>query len=79
MILSLSLSVVFFILFVVAEVYVSPEPVLAPGLFKHREAIVISASNFFVPICNYAVMYFLPTWFQTVKLDKASVAGTCYG
>ncbi|KAJ2932391.1 hypothetical protein H1R20_g4690, partial [Candolleomyces eurysporus] len=74
-ILSLSLSVAFFILFVVAEVYVSPEPVLAPALFKHREAIVISASNFFVPICNYAVMYFLPTWFQTVKLDSASVAG----
>ncbi|KAJ2923046.1 hypothetical protein H1R20_g14050, partial [Candolleomyces eurysporus] len=73
--LSLSLSVAFFILFVVAEVYVSPEPVLAPALFKHREAIVISASNFFVPICNYAVMYFLPTWFQTVKLDSASVAG----
>ena len=28
-------------------------------------------------LCNFTVMYFFPTWFQTVALTSSSVAGQC--
>ncbi|KAF9266014.1 MFS general substrate transporter [Marasmius fiardii PR-910] len=71
----LALCLVSSILFVVVELYVAPEPVLAPFLLKQKIPVLIGISNFLVSVCNFAVTYFYPMWFQTVMLTNASIAG----
>ncbi|KAF9060230.1 MFS general substrate transporter [Rhodocollybia butyracea] len=71
----LVLSIVFFILFVLVELYVAPEPVLAPFLLKQRIPVLVGMSNFLVSITNFTITYFFPMWFQTVMLTNASIAG----
>ena len=66
---------VFAILFVLIELYVAPEPIMAPFLLVQKDPVLISTSNFLVALCNFSVMYFFPMWFQTVLLDSASTAG----
>jgi hypothetical protein len=61
--------------FVLVELYVSPEPIMPPFLLHQRIPVLVSASNILVAICNFAVTYFFPVWFETVKLDTASSAG----
>ncbi|EGN96457.1 hypothetical protein SERLA73DRAFT_186194 [Serpula lacrymans var. lacrymans S7.3] len=72
---SLVLSGVFFLLFVIFELLIAPEPVLAPFLLRQKIPVLVGISNFLVAMCNFAVMYFFPTWFQTVALTSASTAG----
>ncbi|KAJ4475464.1 vacuolar amino acid permease [Lentinula aciculospora] len=74
-IVPLALSIVFFIVFVVVEIYIAPEPVLAPFLLKQRIPVLVGISNFLVAICNFTITYFFPMWFQTVMLTNASTAG----
>ncbi|EPS98348.1 hypothetical protein FOMPIDRAFT_1061393 [Fomitopsis schrenkii] len=71
----LILSVVLFIAFVVFELYIAVEPVLAPSLLKQKIPVLVGISNFLVATCNFMVMYNFPTWFQTVLLTSASEAG----
>jgi len=59
----------------VVELFVSVEPILAPFLLKQKIPLLVGASNFLVANCNFAVMYFFPLWFQTVRLTSASIAG----
>ncbi|THH21242.1 hypothetical protein EUX98_g8426 [Antrodiella citrinella] len=70
-----ALSIVFFVAFVLVELYVAPEPVMAPFLLRKKIPVLVGISNFFVAMCNFAVMYNFPTWFQTVLLTSASEAG----
>ncbi|KAF8842637.1 MFS general substrate transporter [Paxillus ammoniavirescens] len=74
-IVSLAVSGVFFIAFVLMELLVAPEPVLAPYLLKQKVPVLVGISNYLVALCNFAVMYFFPMWFQTVALTSASIAG----
>ncbi|KAG9318007.1 major facilitator superfamily domain-containing protein [Chiua virens] len=74
-ILPLALACVFFVIFILVELLVAPEPVLAPSLLKQRVPVLVGTSNFLVSLCNFSVMYFFPMWFQTVSLTSASVAG----
>ncbi|KAF9265992.1 MFS general substrate transporter [Marasmius fiardii PR-910] len=74
-IVPLALCLVFSILFVVVELYVAPEPVLVPFLLKQKIPVLIGISNFLVAVCNFAITYFYPMWFQTVMLTSASIAG----
>lgn len=67
---------VFSFAFVYIELYVAPEPVLAPFLLKQKIPVLVGISNFLVATCNFTVMYNFPTWFQTVMLTSASEAGT---
>ncbi|KAL1706287.1 major facilitator superfamily domain-containing protein [Schizophyllum commune] len=69
------LAVVFFILFILVELYVAKEPVLAPFLLKKKVPVLTGISNFLVANCNFSIMYFFPMWFQTVMLTSASTAG----
>ncbi|KAJ3782613.1 vacuolar amino acid permease [Lentinula aff. detonsa] len=71
----LVLSIVFFIIFVIVELYISPEPVLAPFLLKQKIPVLVGISNFLVATCNFTITYFFPMWFQTVMLTNASTAG----
>jgi len=49
--------------------------VLTPFLLKQKIPVLVGASNFLVGFCNFSVMYFFPTWFQTVMLTSDSIAG----
>jgi len=71
----LALAGCFFIIFILVELLVAPEPILAPYLLKQKVPVLVGISNFLVALCNFSVMYFLPMWFQTVALTSASMAG----
>ncbi|KAI5119530.1 hypothetical protein M0805_002552 [Coniferiporia weirii] len=71
----ISVSAVFAVLFVVIELLITPEPVLAPFLLRQKTPVLIGMQNFLVANCNFAVMYFFPMWFETVALTSASKAG----
>ncbi|KAF8264661.1 major facilitator superfamily domain-containing protein [Lactarius quietus] len=73
---SLVLAVVSLIAFVVIELCVAGEPVLAPFLLKQKLPVLNGLNNFFVANCSFTVMYFFPMWFQTVALTSASTAGS---
>lgn len=75
MITPLALVAVCSVLFVVIELKVALEPVLAPHLLKQKIPVLVGMSNFCVAMCNFSIMYFFPMWFQTVLLTSASVAG----
>jgi len=66
---------VFFLLFLVIELKLAIEPVMAPFLLKQKIPVLVGMSNFLVAFCNFSIMYFFPMWFQTVMLSSASVAG----
>ncbi|KAI0806672.1 MFS general substrate transporter [Fomes fomentarius] len=68
-------AIVFAILFVVVELKVAPEPILAPFLLREKIPVIVGISNFLVATCNFTIMYNFPTWFQTVLLTSASEAG----
>jgi hypothetical protein len=68
-------AVIFAVLFIIIELFVAPEPVLAPALLKQPIPMLVGCSNFLVATCNFSIMYFLPMWFQTVCLTSASIAG----
>ncbi|KAJ3903015.1 vacuolar amino acid permease [Lentinula edodes] len=74
-IVPLVLSVVFFVAFIIVEIYIAPEPVLAPFLLKQKIPVLVGISNFLVATCNFTITYFFPMWFQTVMLTNASTAG----
>ncbi|PFH53531.1 hypothetical protein AMATHDRAFT_1185 [Amanita thiersii Skay4041] len=72
---SFLLGIIFFVLFLLVELFVSPEPVLAPSLLRQKVPLLVGTSNVLVAMCNFAIMYFLPMYFQTVMLTSASIAG----
>jgi hypothetical protein len=74
-IIPLVLAGLFAIAFVLVELFLAPEPVLAPFLLKQKIPVLIGLSNYLVALCNFTVMYFFPMWFQTVALTSAATAG----
>ncbi|KAI9436222.1 vacuolar amino acid permease [Lactarius indigo] len=77
-VLPLALSVVSLIAFVLVELCVASEPMLAPFLLKQKMPVLNGLSNFFVANCTFTIMYFFPMWFQTVALTNASTAGSYF-
>ncbi|KAJ6548100.1 MFS general substrate transporter [Mycena vulgaris] len=71
----LVLAIVFFVAFLGVEIFVAPEPVMAPSMLRQKIPVLVSASNFLVAACNFSVTYFFPMWFQVVTLQSASTAG----
>ncbi|KAF7981056.1 hypothetical protein HWV62_35522 [Athelia sp. TMB] len=72
---SLALACVFAVAFIVVELFIAPEPVLAPYLLRQRVPVLVGASNYLVALSNFSIMYFFPMWFQTVALTSAATAG----
>jgi len=68
-------AVVFFLAFLVVELKLAVEPMLAPFLLKQKIPVLVGISNLLVAFCNFSIMYFFPMWFQTVMLSSASTAG----
>lgn len=75
---SLVFAFVSAIAFTIIELFLSPEPILAPYLLRQKIPLLSGASNFLVANCNFAIIYFFPLWFQTVLLTSASTAGESY-
>jgi hypothetical protein len=74
-IVPLILAAFFAIVFVLVELFLASEPVLPPSILKQKIPVLVELSNYFVALCNFSVMYFLPTWFRTVALTSAATAG----
>ncbi|KAG1731182.1 major facilitator superfamily domain-containing protein [Suillus paluster] len=72
----LALAGIFFIVFILVELLVAPEPMMAPSLLKQKVPVLLGASNVLVSSCSFSVLYFFPMWFQTVDLASASTAGS---
>jgi hypothetical protein len=72
---SLAAAIIAVITFLTIEMYIAPEPIMAPYILKQRIPRLVGASNFLVSNSNLTVMYFFPLWFQTVMLSNASTAG----
>ncbi|GLB35671.1 putative major facilitator superfamily protein [Lyophyllum shimeji] len=72
---SISIAAIGCIAFLLVELFLAREPVLAPFLLKQKIPVLVGASNFLVAIYNFAIIYFLPMWFQTVMATTASTAG----
>ncbi|KAF8315407.1 vacuolar amino acid permease [Clavulina sp. PMI_390] len=72
---ALTLAIIFSLLFVYVEIYVSQEPMLAPFLLKRRIPVLVGISWFLVSTCNFSTMYFLPMWFETVDRVSTAEAG----
>ncbi|KAG6371191.1 hypothetical protein JVT61DRAFT_9814 [Boletus reticuloceps] len=74
-VIPLILSLLFLALLFVVECSIAPEPIFPPSLFREKVPVLVSLSNYFLSVCNFSVMYFIPLWFETVALDSATVAG----
>ncbi|KAJ7583934.1 vacuolar amino acid permease [Mycena floridula] len=74
-VVALSLSFVFGIIFFVIEFFVAVEPVLPPFLLTQKVPVLVGTSNALVAVCNLSVTYFYPLFFQIVMLQSASSAG----
>ncbi|CEL61791.1 Vacuolar membrane amino acid uptake transporter fnx2 OS=Schizosaccharomyces pombe (strain 972 / ATCC 24843) GN=fnx2 PE=3 SV=1 [Rhizoctonia solani AG-1 IB] len=72
---SLVIVVVAAIAFLFIELKLAYEPMLAPSLLKESVPVIVGYSNALVSMCNFAIMYFFPMWFETVQLRSAGVAG----
>lgn len=70
-----TLFLVLFATFFVVELRYAREPVLPPALVYMKVPMLVGTASFMVSMCNFAVMYNLPTWFQTVMLTSAGEAG----
>ncbi|KAF9220644.1 vacuolar amino acid permease [Gyrodon lividus] len=64
-----------FVVFLLVELLVARDPLLAPVLLRQKVPVLVGTSNFFVAMCNFSVTYFLPMWFQTVAMTSAATAG----
>ncbi|KAG8221430.1 major facilitator superfamily domain-containing protein [Butyriboletus roseoflavus] len=74
-IIPLTLSILSLGLLYAIESCIAPEPILPPSLLREKVPVLVSLSNYFLAVCNFSIMYFIPLWFQTVSLDNASIAG----
>ncbi|EUC59731.1 MFS transporter [Rhizoctonia solani AG-3 Rhs1AP] len=72
---SLVIMVVAAVAFLIIELKLAYEPMLTPTLLKETVPVIIGCSNALVSMCNFAIMYFFPMWFETVQLRSAGVAG----
>ena len=72
---SLYLGITSAIGFLVIELFLAREPVLAPFLLKQKIPVLVAMSSFLVPLCTFSIMYFFPLWFQAVMMTSASTAG----
>ncbi|KAJ7700682.1 major facilitator superfamily domain-containing protein [Mycena rosella] len=60
----LTMAFVFILLFLIVEVFVASDPVMVPSMLHQKVPVLVGASNFLSGMCNFAVSYFFPTWFQ---------------
>ncbi|KAI8097268.1 major facilitator superfamily domain-containing protein [Halteromyces radiatus] len=62
-------------LFPVIESRFAREPILPPRLFKNRSVVSILITNWWFGLNFFAIVYYLPVYFQVVKGDSAMWSG----
>ncbi|KAI7857697.1 major facilitator superfamily domain-containing protein [Circinella umbellata] len=62
-------------LLVVVEMKFAKEPLMPPRLFKNRSVVAILCANLFFGIAFFAIVYYLPIYFQVVRGDSATWSG----
>ncbi|GJJ11795.1 hypothetical protein Clacol_006033 [Clathrus columnatus] len=72
---TLIMSIVMFITFLVVELCIARQPILAPSLLKQRVPVSVGISNLLMAASSLCCLYFFPMFFETVMLTSASVAG----
>jgi len=72
---SLCLVIIGAVAFLVTELCLAREPVLAPFMLKQKIPVLVGLSGFLVSLCTFTIIYFFPLWFQTVMMTSASTAG----
>ncbi|KAJ7041916.1 vacuolar amino acid permease [Mycena alexandri] len=72
----LTMAFVFMVLFFIVEIFVAPDPILAPVMLRQKVPLLVGVSNFLSATCNFSVNYVYPVWFQVVTLESASTVGT---
>ncbi|KAI0900417.1 major facilitator superfamily domain-containing protein [Annulohypoxylon nitens] len=53
----------------------SAEPVMPPRLFNNRTSVIVSVNTFLNSALLYWIVYFMPVYFQAVKLCSPSYSG----
>ncbi|KAJ7119153.1 major facilitator superfamily domain-containing protein [Mycena epipterygia] len=71
----LVMTFVFLLLFLIVEMFLASDPVLAPFMLSQKIPVLVGASNFLSATCNFSINYFFPVWFQVVTLESATTAG----
>ncbi|KAF8974403.1 vacuolar amino acid permease [Flammula alnicola] len=71
----LTASVVFGFLFVLAEKYWAPYPVMPLRLITQRTPLAVSVSNLLTSMSAFSMLYNAPLYFSAVRLNSAAVAG----
>ncbi|KAF8914097.1 vacuolar amino acid permease [Gymnopilus junonius] len=71
----LASSVIFGVLFVLAEKYWAPFPVMPLHLITQRTPLAVSVSNLLTSMSAFSMLYNAPLYFSAVRLDSSAVAG----
>ncbi|CAO3595224.1 unnamed protein product [Absidia cylindrospora] len=71
----LVLTFVLIAVFVFVEAKFAREPLLPPRLFKNRSVVATLLVNWWFGVNFYALIYYLPVYFQVVKADSAMWSG----
>ncbi|KAF2995170.1 hypothetical protein E8E14_002484 [Neopestalotiopsis sp. 37M] len=58
-----------------ASRFAPAEPVMPPRLFRNRTSIIVIINTFLYSTATYWVIFFLPVYFQAVRLDSPTRAG----
>ncbi|KAI8074951.1 major facilitator superfamily domain-containing protein [Gongronella butleri] len=71
----LVLSAVLIVAFALVESRFAVEPIMPPRLFHKRTIVAIASTNFWFGVNFFAIVYYLPIYFQVVKGDSAMWSG----
>lgn len=58
-----------------ASRFAPAEPVMPPHLFYNRTSVIITINTFLYSTATYWIIFFLPVYFQAVRLDSPTRAG----
>ncbi|KAM0747715.1 MFS general substrate transporter [Meredithblackwellia eburnea MCA 4105] len=61
--------------FIVVELLWAVEPVLPIWMLTLRIPFIVGISTIFIPLCNFAITYFFPLWFEVVGGQSTTKAG----
>lgn len=63
------------VLFVLVEIYVAKEPLLSPKILFSRTPGLVSLTNWFISMSQFALIYNIPLYFSAVEQTTTSYAG----
>lgn len=71
----LILSILLGVIFLLNEVYVTPDSIIPRSMFRQKTLVLVGCSNIFIAACTTSVTYHFPTWFQVVRGESKGQSG----